>query len=201
MTKNNTDQETLEKEEVKNPNGSEAKKSKETKSKKTKNSSDKSDELNDKEEANKKEEVLSEEEESYKIQLQRLQAEFLNFKKRTEREKMELSQFVKIEFMKRFLPAIDDIFRLDEFKEKEDKSLVEGIDLVVRKIEDFFKQEKIEQFAEKGDEFDPELHEALMQQPVEDEKDDDKILNVFEKGFKVGDKIIRYAKVQVGKKM
>jgi molecular chaperone GrpE len=198
MAKKKSDQDTLEKEELKNEDASKTANEEE---KASNNSSDEKTEEKNNENTINIEDNLSEEEESYKIQLQRLQAEFLNFKKRTEKEKMELSQFVKVEFIKRFLPAIDDIFRLDQFKEKEDKSLADGIDLVIRKIDDFFKQEKLEQFAEVGDDFNPELHEALMQQPVENEKDDEKILNVFEKGFKLGDKIIRYAKVQVGKKM
>lgn len=145
-------------------------------------------------------EPLSEEEETFKIQLQRLQAEFMNFKKRTEREKFELSTFVKAEFTKRFLPVVDDINRLKENVDADEKTMKDALKLVFSKVDKFFEDEKIATVAAVGDEFDPNLHEALMQQPVEDEKDDDKVLNVFEQGYKIDEKIIRFAKVQVGKK-
>lgn len=145
-------------------------------------------------------EPLSEEEETFKIQLQRLQAEFMNFKKRTEREKFELSTFVKAEFTKRFLPVVDDINRLKENVDADEKTMKDALKLVFSKVDKFFEDEKIATVAAVGDEFDPNLHEALMQQSVEDEKDDDKVLNVFEQGYKIDEKIIRFAKVQVGKK-
>lgn len=143
---------------------------------------------------------ISEEEEAYKIQLQRLQAEFMNFKKRTEKEKFELSTFVKAEFTKRFLPVMDDITRINENVNADENTLKDALKLVSAKLGKFFEDEKITAVAAVGDEFDPHFHEALMQQPVENDEDDDKIISVFEQGFKINDRIIRFAKVQVGKK-
>jgi molecular chaperone GrpE len=143
---------------------------------------------------------LSEEEETFKLQLQRLQAEFLNYKKRTEKEKFELSAFVKAEFTKRFLPVFDDISRLNENVNADENTLKDALKLVSSKLDKFFEDEKITSVAAVGDEFDPNFHEALMQLPVEKDEDDDKIISVFEQGFKINDRIIRFAKVQVGKK-
>ena len=146
------------------------------------------------------EEKLSEEEETYKSQLLRVQAEFVNFKNRTLREKQDIGVFVKSEFTKRFLPVLDDLNRLNDHLESENDKLKEAIKMVLNKLDKFLEDEKIAPIATKGDEFDPNYHEALMQQPVEDDKDDNKVMNVFEQGYKMEDKVIRFAKVQVGSK-
>lgn len=143
---------------------------------------------------------ISKEEETFKSQLQRLQAEFMNYKKRVEKEKIELSTFVKGEFVKRFVPVLDDLTRVRENMESDDKALKDALGMVFKKLEEFTAKEKIELFAVAGDEFDPNLHEALMQVPTEDEKLDHTLAQVFEQGYKVGDKIIRFAKVQVYQK-
>ena len=143
---------------------------------------------------------LSQEEETFKSQLQRLQAEFINYKKRVEKEKIELSTFVKGEFVKRFVPVLDDLTRVRENMESDDKTLKDALGMVFKKLEEFTAKEKIELFAVQGDEFNPNLHEALMQVPTEDEKLDHTLAQVFEQGYKIGDKIIRFAKVQVYQK-
>lgn len=145
-------------------------------------------------------EPLSEEEETFKLQLKRVQAEFINFKNRTTKEKQEIGVYVKSEFTKRFLPVLDDLQRLNEHLEADHDKLKEAISMVLGKLDKFLENEKISPIAAKGDEFDPNFHEALMQQPVEDEKDDNKIMNIFEQGYKMEEKVIRFAKVQVGAK-
>ena len=160
----------------------------------------KSDNNSKQKEAKKPVEKLSEEEETYKEQLMRLQAEFQNFRKRTEREKMELSEFVKVEFLKRFLPVFDDLHRLDQFVENAEKPLQDGLNLVFKKLNDFIEAEKVTKIGKVGDEFDPHYHEALLQTPVETDEQDNKIMMVMEHGYKMNDRIIRYAKVQVGNK-
>jgi molecular chaperone GrpE len=149
------------------------------------------------EKAKKEEKSLSKEEETFKVQLQRMQAEFQNFRKRVEKEKAELSLFVKAEFVKRFLPLLDDMNRLKTNLESDEKTLKNALDMVFKKLDDFTKSESIETFAEVGEVFDPNLHDALMQVPTDDKKQDETIAQVFEPGIKVGERIVRHAKVQV----
>ncbi|MCB0279783.1 MAG: nucleotide exchange factor GrpE [Calditrichaeota bacterium] len=170
------------------------------KNKKTKKNSTKQKEVEQEQTSTEKKDVLTEEEETYKEQLMRLQAEFQNFRKRTDREKMELSEFVKAEFLKRFLPVFDDLHRLDQYIEKAEKPLQDGLNLVFKKLNDFIEAEKVEKIGKVGEDFDPNFHEALLQAPVENEEDDNKIMMVLEHGYKLNDRIIRYAKVQVGQK-
>lgn len=146
------------------------------------------------------EKELSKEEQTFKVQLQRLQAEFMNYKKRVEREKIELSSFVKGEFVKRFLPVLDDINRVQTNLESDEKTIKDALGMVFKKVDEFVEKEKIEKVGVEGEAFDPNLHEALMQVPTDDEAQDETIAQVFEQGYKVGEKIVRFAKVQVYQK-
>ena len=116
---------------------------------------------------------LSQEEETFKSQLQRLQAEFLNYKKRVEKEKIELSSFVKGEFVKRFLPVLDDIERLRSNIDADEATVKEALQMVFKKVDDFTSSEKIEYVGVEGEAFDPNLHEALMQVPTDEEEKDE----------------------------
>jgi molecular chaperone GrpE len=139
------------------------------------------------------------EEETFKVQLQRLQAEFMNYKKRVEREKSELSTFVKGEFTKRFLPIIDDMNRIRTNINSDEKALKDALNMVFNKLEKFISDEKIAPIAKVGDHFNAEFHEAIMQVPTEKTEDDEKIVSVFEQGYKLNDRVLRFAKVQVYK--
>ena len=130
----------------------------------------------------------------------RLQAEFANYKRRNEKEKEELSTFIKMEVLKNFLPLKDDFSRLHEFLDHEPEKLSEGVTLIVKKIDQFFDSYHVKEILAEGAEFDPELHDALMMQPVEKEDLDNKVLQVFEPGFTINDRVIRHARVVVGKK-
>lgn len=143
---------------------------------------------------------LTADEESFKVQLQRVQADFQNYKRRVEKDRVALTAFVKSEFVKRFLPVIDDMYRLNNHLDVDVEELRKSVQLIMTKLEQFFEQEKIKPLAEVGAEFDPNLHDALMQQPVEDDSQDEKILMVFEQGYQLEDTVIRHAKVQVGSK-
>ena len=152
------------------------------------------------EEVEEEKKPLSKEEETFKTQLQRLQAEFLNYKKRVEREKGELSLFVKGEFVKRFLPVLDDVSRVKSNIDADEKTLKGALEMVFKKVDEFQEKESISFVGEIGETFNPELHEALMQVPTEDDEKDETVASVFEPGYKIGDKILRFAKVQVYQK-
>jgi len=131
----------------------------------------------------------------------RLFAEFENFKRRTSKERMELFKTASQDVMQAMLPVLDDFDRaLLQIKKSEDKSLVEGIDLINTKLRETLIHRGLEVMSVKeGDVFDSELHEAITQVPSPSEDMKGKIVDVIEKGYTLGDKIIRYPKVVTGK--
>ena len=131
----------------------------------------------------------------------RLFAEFENFKRRTSKERMELFKTASQDVMQAMLPVLDDFDRaLLQIKKSEDKSLVEGIDLINTKLRETLIHRGLEVMSVKGgDAFDSELHEAITQVPSPSEDMKGKIIDVIEKGYTLGDKIIRYPKVVTGK--
>ena len=132
----------------------------------------------------------------------RLKAEFENFRKRKNREISSLLQYDVENFIKDFLPVADDIGRLINSKKESNKnknSFLEGINIIESKIQKLFENKSIESFGKEGDILDPDLHEAMLTQKVEKKKDN-QVLEVFEKGYRYHDKVIRHAKVVVNKK-
>ena len=101
--------------------------------------------------------------------------------------------------IKGFLPILDDLSRMINTKESSQKSLKEGIVLVNSKLQKYFENLEISQFGEKGEVMDPDKHDAMLTQK-DDSFDNDIILDVFEKGYKYRERVIRHAKVIVNKK-
>jgi molecular chaperone GrpE len=131
----------------------------------------------------------------------RLFAEFENYKKRTTRERIELFKTAGQELMTSLLPVVDDFERalahIEEDKEAEE--LRKGVLLVYQKFYNTLELKgllKIETNA--GDVFDAEIHEAITQIPAPSEDLKGKIIDCVEKGYKMGNKIIRYPKVVIG---
>lgn len=131
----------------------------------------------------------------------RLFAEFENYKRRTSKERMELFKTASQDVMQAMLPVLDDFDRaLLQIKKSEDESLVEGIELINTKLRETLIHRGLEVMSVKeGDAFDSELHEAITQVPSPSEDMKGKIIDVIEKGYTLGDKIIRYPKVVTGK--
>jgi len=131
----------------------------------------------------------------------RLFAEFENYKRRTSKERMELFKTASQEVMQAMLPVLDDFDRaLLQIKKSDDESLVEGIELINTKLRETLIHNGLEVMLVKaGDAFDSELHEAITQVPSPSEDMKGKIIDVVEKGYTLGDKIIRYPKVVTGK--
>jgi|TARA_B100002019_G_scaffold17989_1_gene14085 molecular chaperone GrpE len=129
----------------------------------------------------------------------RLKAEFENFRRRKSEEISKLLQFEGESVIKGFLPILDDINRMINIENTSEKSLKDGLVLMDSKIQKYFDTLDITPFGEKGDLMDPEIHDAMLTQ--EDKAHDDgAILDVFEKGYRYRDKVIRHAKVIVNKK-
>lgn len=129
----------------------------------------------------------------------RLFAEFENYRKRTSKERLELFKTASQELMIALLPISDDMDRaLLEFKKTNNNDLIQGFELIYSKFNEILKSKGLSELkVKKGDKFDPESHEAITQIKAEKEKNKGKIVDVIEKGFLLGDKIIRYPKVIV----
>ena len=129
----------------------------------------------------------------------RLFAEFENYRKRTSKERLELFKTASQELMVALLPISDDMDRaLLEFKKTNNNDLIQGFELIYSKFNEILKSKGLNELkVKKGDKFDPESHEAITQIKAEKEKNKGKIVDVIEKGFLLGDKIIRYPKVIV----
>jgi len=131
----------------------------------------------------------------------RLVAEFDNMKRRTAKERIDLIGSASEDVIKNLLPVIDDFDRaLDSSENAEDiAAVVDGFKLIKNKLDGILKAKGLECMESKGETFDVELHEALTEIPAPDKDSVGKVLDVIEKGYQLNDKIIRYAKVVVGK--
>jgi len=146
------------------------------------------------------EEQLREDLAKEKDKFLRLFAEFENFKRRTSKERMELFKTAGQEIMVSMLPVMDDFDRaMKEISKSDNKEMVKGIELIRGKFRETLKSKGLEEVgAKQGDAFDAEVHDAITQIPAPSKKLKGKIVDVVEKGFKLGDRIIRHPKVVVG---
>ncbi len=132
----------------------------------------------------------------------RLVAEFENYKKRTVREKLDWMKTAAQDTITAMLPVLDDFDRAKKFAEGENgegEGLGEGVELVYQKLYNTLKQRGLEPMDSTGEPFDPELHEAITEIPAPSEDMKGKVFDTIEKGYRLNDKIIRHAKVVVGK--
>tara|TARA_B100001063_G_scaffold194441_1_gene185965 strand:+ start:82 stop:603 length:522 start_codon:yes stop_codon:yes gene_type:complete len=131
----------------------------------------------------------------------RLFAEFENYKKRTSRERIELFSTASQELMTSLLPVLDDFDRANqEIIKNSDDEIYKGVSLIQNKLFDTLKSKGLKTVeVNKGDSFDADDHEAVTQIPAPNEDLKGKIIDVIEKGYKLGEKVIRYPKVVIGK--
>ena len=126
----------------------------------------------------------------------RLLAEFENFKNRSQLEKNKLRKYEGIDAFRSMLSILDDFDRTLKLPElKKNKSLDEGLNMIVEKVISIFNDVGIVSYDSMGKKFDTELHEALMTK--KSKKESNTIIEEFEKGYKYHDKVIRHAKVVV----
>ena len=158
-----------------------------------------------KEEKNKKEQKEKKLEESQKLNvkildltntLQRLQADFENYKRRTESEKAEFMIYSNSELIKKLLPLLDNFeIALKNTEKKEE--FIKGMELIFSQFIDILKEKKVERIKSVGERFDPTKHEALM--ASESDKESNIVIEEFQSGYMIGEKVLRPAKVKVSK--
>ena len=123
--------------------------------------------------------------------LQRERAEFVNYRNRAQREQERFRQHGIIDVLTALLPALDDIDRIREHSEMDD-----SFKAVAAKIDKAFEKFGVEKFGEKGEEFDPTKHEAILHKP-DAEAEKETVDTVVEAGYRIGDRVIRAARVVV----
>jgi len=127
-------------------------------------------------------------------------AEFENYKKRMSRDLTRRVEFANEELLREVLPIMDDLERSGQATEDKsaEEHLQEGLQLVYNNFKNVLKRRGVEPIQSVGEPFDPELHEAVMMQES-DEYDSDIVMEEFERGYHLGDKVLRHAKVVVSK--
>ena len=138
----------------------------------------------------------------YKDKYTRLFAEFDNARKRMEREKLDFLKYANEELLSEFLNILDDLERSIEAakaKHEDYSAFLKGIEMVMAHVYEMLKKNNVKPIDSVGKKFDPHCHEALMQEETE-QAEDEVILEEFQKGYSIGDRVIRSAKVKVAKK-
>lgn len=131
----------------------------------------------------------------------RLYSEFENFRRRTAKERIELIKTAGEEVLTALLPVMDDFERAKKSIDGQEvnASVKEGVDLIYNKLSKILEQKGVKQMeVERGSDFNPEFHEAVTQFPAPEESLKGKVVDVLEKGYLLGDKVIRFAKVVTG---
>ena len=150
----------------------------------------------EKDEASEKIKALEDEVAAGKDKYMRLAAEYDNYRKRTANEKLSLYDDATAKAVKELLPVADSVRMALENLKDADREIVKGIELISGQLDKSFEKLKIEAYGKVGEDFDPNLHNAIGMVDS-DELDSGKIAAVFQTGYKIGDKIIRHAMVQV----
>ena len=123
--------------------------------------------------------------------LQRERAEFINFRNRSQKEQERFRQHGIIDVLTALLPALDDIDRIREHSEMD-----ESFKAVSAKIDKAFEKFGVEKFGEKGEDFDPTKHDAILHKP-DPQAEKETVDTVVEAGYRIGDRVIRAARVVV----
>lgn len=130
----------------------------------------------------------------------RLSAEFDNYRKRTLKEKMDLTKMGGETVLMKVLPVVDNLERaIQSIRETSDIAAVkQGIELIYSNFQDFLKQNGIQEIECLNQDFNSDIHEALTKIPVQNPEQKGKVVDVIEKGYYLHDRVIRFAKVVVG---
>ena len=131
----------------------------------------------------------------------RLAAEFNNYRRRVEAERLDVWSRAQAEVVRKFVEVLDDLQRVAglDLENATVEAIMEGIDLVERKFVRVLSDLGVEVLDPVGETFDPERMEAMMRVPAESEEDDDRVSQVFQKGYMIGGSLIRPARVSVHK--
>ena len=131
---------------------------------------------------------------------QRSRAEFMNYKKRVERDQAQLYQVTAGNIIRQFLEVMDDMERalVNSPADGEGKAWAEGIELIYRKLQKILETYEVTEIKAQGQPFDPNLHEALTSEES-DEYESGQVIEVLQKGYLIGDRVLRPARVRVAK--
>lgn len=146
------------------------------------------------------EEKLAEELNQEKDKFLRLFAEFENYKRRTSKERIELFKTASEDVILSLLPVLDDFDRAYlEISKTKEKGLLKGVELISKKLKNTLEQKGLSEIdVRSGDGFNADIHQAITQVAAPSDKLKGKVIDVLEKGYKLGDKIIRFPKVVTG---
>lgn len=135
--------------------------------------------------------------EEHYAQLQRLKAEFDNYRKRSQKEKEDLAKYASEKITLSMLPVLDNFERAiaSAHSNKDFDSFAQGVEMIFRQFSRVLENEGLKAIEAVGQEFDPNLHEALLQEP--DNGEENRVLEELEKGYYLKDKVIRPSKVKV----
>lgn len=199
-SKKNTENNTLEEMEAKTENLQEQKPVAEENTQAEKATSEATEQEDKKPEPDKKEKTDAEKLADMEDKYLRLVAEYDNYRKRTLREKMELTKSAGADILLNLLPVKDDFERaLAHLDKSSDMDAVkEGIDLIFVKFSEFIKQRGVKEIEAMEQPFDTDVHEAVTKIPAPTDELKGKVVDVIEKGYMLQDKVIRFAKVVVG---
>ena len=130
----------------------------------------------------------------------RLSAEFDNYRRRTLREKMELTKTAGESMLINLLPVMDDFERAMKVMEDatDCKAMKEGIDLIYNKFREFLKQNGVKEIESDNCDFDTDLHDAVTKIPAPDKKLRGKVVDTIQKGYYLNEKVMRHSKVVIG---
>lgn len=131
----------------------------------------------------------------------RLFSDFDNFRKRTAREKIEMAKTASLDLILQLIPVVDDFERALKSMDASDESTLpirQGIELIYNKFWSILERQGVKPIEAIGHDFDTDFHEALTNIPVTDESMKGKVIDQVEKGYLLGEKVIRFAKVVVG---
>ena len=139
---------------------------------------------------------LEEELAALKEQHLRTLAEYDNYRKRTEREKLEIYSNATVSAVAAILPIADNIERALEVKDADEQSMKKGVEMIHNQLKASFEKLGVEEMAGEGEEFNPELHSAVSH--IDDENFEENVISaVYQKGYLLKDKVVRHAMVQV----
>ena len=144
--------------------------------------------------------VCRKEKEEYLTGWQKERAEFANYKKQEEDRKANFSEAVRERIITRFLTVIDSFnmaFANKEGWEKVDENWRKGVEYIYTQMNNIFEEYGVKPVGEEGESFDPSMHESIEMVPTDKKQDDHKVSQVVQKGYKLGDRIIRPARVNI----
>lgn len=139
--------------------------------------------------------------EEYKDNLRRLQAEFENYRKRVTKEKSDIYRYNGFEIFEDLLPILDNYYRAVEIESDDEKvkSFLEGFKYINKQFEDLFQKHNVIPLASKGEELNPEKHQAIQSEEKEGKEERDEVAEVLQQGYAMNERTLRVASVKVTK--